>query len=387
MPRVLIVGGGPAGATAGAILARAGLAVTIIEQARPGRDKVCGECVSSLGIATLAAHGLDGALRALDPHPLIRSRLISTSGAALVIELPAPSWGLARGAMDAALLAAAREAGADLLQPARVESLFPGVRPSVQVRALDSGRRSVLDTDLLLLADGRSAFPGDRPAPIGDLGLKAHFRCVRAETKTITLFGLDGHYVGLAPVSSGSGPLWNLAASVPAARVRRFGGDHEALLATMRKENAALDHALACAEQVSDWLACPLPRFAVRRHWPAGVIPIGNAAAALEPIGGEGMGLAIASAALAAECVLDDDVSATRLAALERAYRGLWRTRRTACRAMAMALSNRRSGIVSIALAARAPILGRIGLRLIGKGARNGKRADAAFRAAAVGPL
>ena len=47
--KILTVGGGPAGALASVLLARRGHAVTLIEQHRFPRDKVCGECLSALG--------------------------------------------------------------------------------------------------------------------------------------------------------------------------------------------------------------------------------------------------------------------------------------------------------------------------------------------------
>ena len=53
MPDVVIIGAGPAGSIAAIILARAGIDVVLIEQHRFPRDKVCGECLSALGIDVL----------------------------------------------------------------------------------------------------------------------------------------------------------------------------------------------------------------------------------------------------------------------------------------------------------------------------------------------
>ena len=67
------------------------------------------------------------------------------------------------------------------------------------------------------------------------------------------------------------------------------------------------------AQRDSEWLASPLPRFAFARPWPGGIIPLGNAAAAIEPVGGEGMGLAMRSAEMAATMLLAGAIDIARL--------------------------------------------------------------------------
>lgn len=365
---IVVIGAGPAGATAAVLLARGGIQVTIIEQSRFPRDKVCGECLSGLSIETIRAAGLGEVVEALSPQMLTRARLVAPGGGELDVSLPAPMWGVTRSALDGALLEAARAAGANVIQPARAEQLLPGTsatKPAVIVRDLLSNTVRRLQADLVLVADGKSALLGAKPRATGELGVKAHFAFSGAATPTdiqnpgatdsICLFGVRGHYVGLAPVSGGDRTFWNLACTVPVQRVRSFGGDHEALLQAMRRENAALDRALAGATRIGPWLACPLPRFAVRSNWPPGVIPLGNAAAALEPVGGEGMGLAIASAALAARFVHEGRITAADLRELRRRYSDLWRWRRFVWRALAMILSRPRLARIGIGAARIAP--------------------------------
>jgi flavin-dependent dehydrogenase len=107
----------------------------------------------------------------------------------------------------------------------------------------------------------------------------------------------------------------------------------------------------------------------VRDDWPAGVIPIGNAAAALEPVGGEGMGLAMRSAELAATAIADAIRRGAPLdvSRLRESFRALWTTRRLACRAAAVALSDARLGPIAVDAARCVPALARGGLRLVGK--------------------
>jgi len=177
-----------------------------------------------------------------------------------------------------------------------------------------------------------------RPSPTTDFGIKAHFRDVTGPCDAVELFGVAGHYVGLAPIEGG---LANVAFSVPAARLERFRGDLDALWRQILSENSALAARFTAATRVGPWLASPLPRFAVARRWPDRVIPLGNAAAALEPIGGEGMGLALRSAELAVGSLLESARTNTPppVRRLRNEFERLWRTRRVACRALARLLS------------------------------------------------
>ncbi len=133
--------------------------------------------------------------------------------------------------------------------------------------------------------------------------------------------------------------------SVPTERVKQFQGNLDALFESILTQNTELARRFRSALRISDWLASPLPRFPVTANWPPNVIPLGNAAAALEPIGGEGMGLAMRSAELAASAI-DIALRENReidTPSLRRAYNRLWRTRRFAARATAMLMSSPRS--------------------------------------------
>src|SRR5262245_59324100 len=104
MKQILIIGAGPAGSIAGIVLARAGFTVTIVEQQRFPRDKVCGECLSSVGIDVLSRLRLSAEVQHLHPVPLHRSILFDQHGHSQAVELPRPMWGISRLALDEWLL-------------------------------------------------------------------------------------------------------------------------------------------------------------------------------------------------------------------------------------------------------------------------------------------
>lgn len=370
MRGAIVIGGGPAGSVAALLLARRGWDVTLVEQHRFPRDKVCGECLSALGADVLGRLGLFDALQRVEPVRLDRISLHAPSGCCVTTRLPRPMWGLSRVALDGLLLDAAARDGATVRQPARAEKVEAGPQPTVHVRDLGSNTVETLSADCVIVADGKAALLGDNgpPPPTQDLGIKAHFTNVDGPPDRIELFGTADCYGGLAPIEGGR---WNAAFAVPAERVRRHRGDLESLFGQLLSENSTLTRRMKRARRFGAWLASPLPRFPVCTLWPQNIIPVGNAAAAIEPIGGEGMGLGMRSAELAVMALGDPGGPPARdVGSLARRYRRLWRNRSTACRAAAMAVSSGRHTDRFMPLVRTAPAVLRPVMACMGKQAR-----------------
>jgi len=335
--KVCIIGAGPAGSLVALLLARRGIQVRLIEQHRFPRDKVCGECVSALGWKVLQRVGLIARVKRAGAVRTNRGIIHGATGRAAQIELPAAMWGISRATFDSTLLEAAREAGVEVWQPARVEGHGQDDRGTnwARVRHLENNSIETIESDVVIVADGKGAIGGMKPGTTNDFGIKAHYELPDAPRDAVQLFGLRGCYGGVAPIEEG---LFNIACSVPRDRIERFK-DVEAVFEEIVRENRGFAELMRGAKRVSPWLASPLPRFGVRSDWPPGVIPIGNAAAALEPIGGEGMGLALRSAELAARALSNEpDVSVIQQR-LQRDFIELWRCRRLLWRSVAMMVS------------------------------------------------
>jgi 2-polyprenyl-6-methoxyphenol hydroxylase-like FAD-dependent oxidoreductase len=365
---VIIIGAGPAGSCAAILLARQGRTVTLIEQHRYPRNKVCGECLSSLGLATLGRLGMTRVLLDSGAVSLERAVIHRQDGDSISTSLPGQMLGISRSVLDAILLAAAGDAGVKILQPARSEGLVDrGDHVEMNVRDLAANSIFTLQGRIGIVADGKGAMPKSSPPSTGDVGIKAHWTGIAGPANAIELFGCADCYGGLAPIEGGR---WNVACSVPASRLRVHRGNVDSLFTEMLTENRGFARRLFGGVRGGPWLASPLPRFSVRRHWPARVIPVGNAAAALEPIGGEGMGLALRSAELAVEALCAaGDWSARMALTLQDQYAKLWRSRRLACRAAGWIVSSPLAADVAFDWINANPSLVGAAMEMMGKGA------------------
>lgn len=197
MSRPVIVGGGPAGAAAAIALARAGLAPLLLERDAAASEKVCGEFLAEDAARGLAALGLD--VPALGAVP-IRRAVLGAGRQEAALALPFPAWGLPRATLDAALLDAARAAGAELRCGTAVSEALPdGAGWRLRLAAGE-----VLQAGSLVLATGKHELRGARrPVEGGAIGLKLPLHGAAPE-EAIVLLACAGGYAGLQPRPGGA---------------------------------------------------------------------------------------------------------------------------------------------------------------------------------------
>jgi len=302
---VFIAGGGPAGATAALLLARAGHSVVVHEKMRFPRRKVCGEFIAASGIEFLRTLGLGNELDAA-AGPEVRT--IALWAGERAFEARMPAWraaapyprALARELLDTLLLEQARRHGAQV-----IHAPDPAIEARVRIDARGSWHKGPGASDLL--------------------GFQAHLRGVDLPPATIALIPFAGGYAGL--VESGGGRA-TLACCVrrPSLEALRSRGAPagESLLRHMTGRSAALAHALRNAECEGPWIGAGPLRPGTRPLYRDGAFAVGNAAGEAHPIVGEGIAMAMRSAALLCEPLSAALKSTGPSSSVSRAYTLAW---------------------------------------------------------------
>ena len=304
---LVILGGGPAGASAACLLARAGCAPLLIERDQAPRHKICGEFLSIEAQTYLAALGLDP--KALGGTPIRMVRLVHGSRA---VEAPLPfeGIGLTRCTLDEALLSQAEQSGARILRGPVAREVRPGGGLRIALR----GGRDIR-AGAVFLATGKHDLhaPRRRPGRHGDdlIGFKMYFALSAAQHaalgNAVEIVLFEGGYAGLQPVEGGMANLCFLVHSAV------FDGARRRWDGLLRHLAQASPHLGARLDGAEPLLAKPLsiahvPYGFVHRDAgdaPEGLFRLGDQMGVIPSFSGDGIAIAMHSAGMAAATFLE----------------------------------------------------------------------------------
>jgi geranylgeranyl reductase family protein len=302
---VIVVGAGPAG-TAAAIAARdRGLDALVVDKATFPRDKTCGDGLTTGALRLLEQLGLD--VGALASYTTVRETvLVSPSGR--TVTLPHPADGqyagvVPRAHLDAALVELARRRGATVREGTGVSAVTTGPDDVTVTLADGTGARA----PFVVAADGhfstvRRLLRPDAPADLGSWhAFRQYFRGVD-DPRLWVLFEEDllPGYAWVFPLPDGRA---NVGFGVP----RGPGVDGKMLkakwldLLTRDRLRAVLGSGAQPEDSQRAW---PIPaRLEPARLTAGRAVFVGDAAAVVDPMTGEGIAQALDTGIAAAAAV------------------------------------------------------------------------------------
>jgi flavin-dependent dehydrogenase len=296
---VLVVGGGLSGSAAATHLARAKVAVHVLDREKSPVDKMCGEFLSIEAQHHLRALGIDCA--ALGAVPIDRVRMISGS-TSVEARLPFTALGLSRKWLDEALLEQCALSGAIVERGVRVTEIQDqSVLSNVGARTADH----------LLLATGKHDVRGIlRPDVMRSdyVAFKMHWKLPNAQQKAlecaVELIVFEGGYAGLQLVSD---QIANLCLIIRKDVLAVCGKSWSDVLGLILREPHLMQR-LGSAEQL---FAAPVTAANLAYGYvcdaasdaPAHIFRLGDQGAMTASLTGDGMAIALRSASLAAASI------------------------------------------------------------------------------------
>ncbi len=300
---VVIVGGGPSGTTVGTLLARGGLSVVILDKCRFPREKPCAGGISGRCARLIEeVFGAD-ALRRVCRTQSTGCRMFYKGWLVAEITDCEPTWFVDRREMDFVMLREAAHAGCEVTEGTKVIGIEPEQR-----RAVLASRESVTGS-VIVGADGintrlwkhaRSKKAGSRRVGLG-LVTEVALEALKDESIRDQCSRLPHIYVGDVPWGYGWVFPKGDCVSIGVAGAMSYGS-------RLRRAQEKLLEA-HCTSGVWEKLPIRGRLFPYGNYEPrpgcGNILLTGDAAGTGDPLTGEGIGFALASAKLAATSITD----------------------------------------------------------------------------------
>jgi len=317
---ILIIGGGLAGLVSAIHLLRAGRSVTLIEKHGYPRHKVCGEYISNEVLPYLKSLGLDPF--ALGAKSIDKLQVTTITNKVIEADLPLGGFGISRYTLDHALYKLACAQGLEFIEDkvTAVEFKADGFEvttgteknftSTIVIGAF--GKRSALDKKM-----DREFVKHDAPY----LAVKAHYEGDFPD-HLVALHNFKGGYCGVSKVENDRINLCYITDYQAFKKFKNIDEFQAEVLCKNRHLNEILKHSKMT---FGSPLTISQISFSKKKSIERSMLMCGDSAGMIHPLCGNGMSMAIHSAQIASEEIIDYFRSSGRdRASLEKNYSTRW---------------------------------------------------------------
>lgn len=297
---VIIAGGGLSGLVAAIHLSRAGLDVTLFEKQPFPQHKVCGEYVSNEVIPYL--QWLDADPAVLKPTAINKFQFSSLSGKLVTAKLPLGGFGISRYAFDQFLLEKAVQNGCTVIQDKVTDISDDNGRLKVRTASHGEfqarivigayGKRTIIDHQL-----NRTFIQHKSPW----LAVKAHYTG-SFDDDLVALHQFKGGYCGASRIENNQINICYLTNYQSFKNFKNLDDFQEQVLFKNQRLKSLLQD---CTITTAVPLSISQISFENKETVKNNVLMIGDAAGLIHPLCGNGMAMAIHSAKLCAELIIE----------------------------------------------------------------------------------
>jgi flavin-dependent dehydrogenase len=317
---VLIIGGGLAGLTSAIHLSKFGFKVSLIEKNDYPKHKVCGEYISNEVLPYFESLGLK--ISDLKPSLISKIDFSSATGKTISTDLPLGGFGISRYTLDYYLYHNAEKLGCQIIKDTVIDFSFTENEFSISTSAAITikskivlgafGKRSNIDLKL-----NRNFIQKKSPW----LAVKAHYSG-QFPDNLVGLHNFKGGYCGVSKVEDG---IINICYLVDYKTFKKYKTIEEfqsKLIYQNPNLKAVFENCKLLFEKpLTISQICFEKKNVVENH----ILMIGDTAGLIHPLCGNGMAMAIHSAKIASELIvdfLDHKISSRK--ELEEKYKQEW---------------------------------------------------------------
>lgn len=318
--QIIIIGGGLAGLTAGIHLAQHNKSVIIIEKNEFPKHKVCGEYISNEVLNYFNA--LDIHIADLKPSVLTKLQFSTIDGTTIDTKLPLGGFGISRYELDFYLYKKAIDSGCKIIKEEVIDVFF-----SNEKFIITTSEGRILESDFVLGAFGKRSKIDikmnrefiQKKSPW--LAVKAHYSG-EFPNDLVGLHNFKGGYCGVSKVEKN---IINICYLVEYKEFKEYknSNDFQNLVV---KQNPHLNEVFENSKLLFEKpLTISQISFEEKKAVENHILMIGDTAGLIHPLCGNGMAMAVHSAKIASELLIDFENNAIKTRQeLENNYRKLW---------------------------------------------------------------